>query len=215
MKFIVKNKKTGKNYSGLPAGPLRQSFSAASRQGFSLIETLFAVFLVTIGLLASVRLVSQGLFTSLDSRNQLVAGELAQEGVELVRNIRDNNWASGDAGGSFAHIINGNNCKIDETYTYPVSPAVPANIVCDGSSKALNDDVDNKDVFVHTAVNSPHIIATKFSRQITISDDVSSNKVITSFVTWNGSVPPTDIATCNTATHCAYTQIILTKWGGN
>ncbi len=67
------------------------------RKGITLVELMTAAFVLTVGLLGAL-----GLATS-NARNQsigaarLAAANLAREGVELARNIRDSNWLAGDA----------------------------------------------------------------------------------------------------------------------
>ena len=61
-------------------------------KSFTLIEVIIALFLITVGMLGPFALLQKTLaFTAITS-SQLVASYLAQEGVELVRNIRDTNW---------------------------------------------------------------------------------------------------------------------------
>lgn len=65
-------------------------------KGFTLLETIIAVGVLAIGIVGSLTLVSKSVQTVKMSQNRLVASYLAQEGIELVRNIRDSNWAAGD-----------------------------------------------------------------------------------------------------------------------
>ncbi|MFH1841329.1 MAG: prepilin-type N-terminal cleavage/methylation domain-containing protein [Candidatus Nealsonbacteria bacterium] len=61
-------------------------------KSFSLIEVIISVFLITTGTLGAFALIQRTVaFTSINS-SRLVASYLAQEGVEVVRNIRDVNW---------------------------------------------------------------------------------------------------------------------------
>jgi len=63
-------------------------------RAFTLIEVIIAIFIILVGLLgvfsATQRIIS---YITL-SNSKLTASYLAQEGIELVRNIRDNNWLS-------------------------------------------------------------------------------------------------------------------------
>ncbi|MFH1820418.1 MAG: prepilin-type N-terminal cleavage/methylation domain-containing protein [Candidatus Nealsonbacteria bacterium] len=61
-------------------------------KGFTLIEVVIALFIISMGTLAAFSLMQQALaFTSVSS-SRLTAAYLAQEGVEITRNLRDNNW---------------------------------------------------------------------------------------------------------------------------
>lgn len=70
------------------------------RRGFSLVEAIMSITILLVGVLAVVSLgiamVSQARFTNA----QVVASQLAREGVEVVRALRDSNWLEAeDAGG--------------------------------------------------------------------------------------------------------------------
>lgn len=60
-------------------------------RGFSLIETLVAVSLLAASIVAPMSLVSQSLRSAFYARDQIAAYNLAQEGIEAVRAIRDGN----------------------------------------------------------------------------------------------------------------------------
>lgn len=63
-------------------------------RGFTLIETLVAVSLMVIAIVAPMSLVSQSLTTAYYARDQVAAYSLAQEGIEAVRAVRDGNILS-------------------------------------------------------------------------------------------------------------------------
>ncbi|PIR97618.1 MAG: hypothetical protein COT91_00500 [Candidatus Doudnabacteria bacterium CG10_big_fil_rev_8_21_14_0_10_41_10] len=60
--------------------------------GQTLIETLVAIFLLTTGIIGGLSLAIFALGASDVTVNQIVATNLAREGVEVVRNMRDTNW---------------------------------------------------------------------------------------------------------------------------
>lgn len=72
------------------------SATGRSSDGFTLLETLVAVSLVTIAIVAPMTLASRALTASYHARDQLIASQLAQEGIEVVRQIRDNNILRGN-----------------------------------------------------------------------------------------------------------------------
>lgn len=55
------------------------------------METLVAMAILLAVLVGPVTLIAHGLFSAPFSRNRLIASNLAQEGIELVRAVRDNN----------------------------------------------------------------------------------------------------------------------------
>jgi len=60
--------------------------------GFTLFETIVAVGLILVGLVAALALITTSLFYVSNIQDRLVASNLAAEGIEVVRNIRDDNW---------------------------------------------------------------------------------------------------------------------------
>ena len=62
------------------------------QNGFTLLETIVAVGLITVGLISALALISSSLFYVSSIEDRLIAANLAGEGIEIVRNIRDNNW---------------------------------------------------------------------------------------------------------------------------
>lgn len=61
-------------------------------RGFTLLETIIATFILTIGAVGVFTLVAHTTRFSSTVTTQFVASYLAQEGVEIVRNIRDTNF---------------------------------------------------------------------------------------------------------------------------
>lgn len=66
--------------------------------GFTLVETMVAVFILSFSMLALMTVVSDSLFTARYSRNQITAIYLAQEASDFIRNDRDNYFFIGDPG---------------------------------------------------------------------------------------------------------------------
>lgn len=65
--------------------------------GFTLIELLAAIAVFFIGILAAFSLSLNNLNTVKENYNRVVAADLAREGIEIVRNIRDSNWLAREA----------------------------------------------------------------------------------------------------------------------
>ena len=65
-------------------------------QGFSLAEVVIVIFILAVVLVGVLNLISRT-FTHTDFvATKLTASYLAQEGIELVRNLRDSNWVKGE-----------------------------------------------------------------------------------------------------------------------
>jgi len=61
-------------------------------RGFSLIELMVSFAILTVGLTSGINLIGQGLKSSSYLKNQSMASYLAVEGIELVKNKRDENF---------------------------------------------------------------------------------------------------------------------------
>ena len=151
-----------------------------TKKGFSLVEVLVSLTVLSIGIVTITMLMTVNIKTSTVAKNQVVAAELAQEGIELVRNVRDN--------GSAAFVA-----KADGDYLIDYT----TNLTSLGSS---NGRLFLKDGFYsHTSTSA---VATKFYRKITLSVS-GSNKVVNSMVNWDpaGVFP----SPCNLGNKCIST----------
>lgn len=162
----------------------------AGRRGFSFLEVMLVVFILGTALTVFTQVIASSFSHSAASRDTIIAAGLAQEGVELVRNLRDNNWANDKDAFEDKFPADGNNYRISYD-----------NINMNNGSKAFN----LKDGFYSHSGGS----ATKFSRKIAISTSGETRKV-TSYVIWGITDFP---ATCDISNKCVYAEIVLTKWG--
>lgn len=75
--------------------------------GFTLIETIIALAVITSAVVGPFSLATKGILNASFAKNKIIAANLSQEGVELVRKIRENNilagrnWDYGIASGSW------------------------------------------------------------------------------------------------------------------
>ena len=60
--------------------------------GFTILEVIVAIFVLTVAVGGSFVLIQQTLIAASLTQSKLTAAYLAQEGIEIVRNIRDTNW---------------------------------------------------------------------------------------------------------------------------
>lgn len=98
-------------------------------RGFTLVETLLAVLILTMAIAGPLTIASKGLQLTLIARDQVMAGLLAQDALEYVHFVRDTNklnnqnWLAGFNSVSNNHTTNltggqadctgGNHCTID------------------------------------------------------------------------------------------------------
>ncbi len=77
------------------------SMNNFQKRGFTLIETMIAVTILTLAVAGPLYAASRAIVAATISRDQLTASYLAQEGIEYVRALRDNEYlAAHQAGGS-------------------------------------------------------------------------------------------------------------------
>ena len=128
------------------------------KKSFTLLETLVAIYVLLVGIVGVMDITSQNLASGTISKNQLIAANLAQEGIELVRNKRDSNFLErynsglcpwpcdqneNDMGGMLDASNNpcgGVGCRLDSSYT-PTSDAVVFT-TCGGTCPNLRQNLD-------------------------------------------------------------------------
>ncbi len=68
-----------------------KNYRLPTNQGFTLIETLVAITVLTVAVAAPLTLAAQSLMAAYNARDQVTAFHLAQEAIETVRAQRDHN----------------------------------------------------------------------------------------------------------------------------
>jgi prepilin-type N-terminal cleavage/methylation domain-containing protein len=136
----------------------------SNNNGFTLIEVLMAMAIISIGLLGVIALVNQNLNANVVNKNYLVASMLAQEGLELVRNRRDANWIN-----SAPHWYDGLADGLEGIDIFAIDPSglFAVNNIYDAR---LYRDGDG--FFVHQSAGNSETV---FFRLITIDDSNLAN----------------------------------------
>jgi len=198
--------------------------------GFYLIEAIIALFLVTVGLLVTIDLLTKTMSGNIEDRDSVIAVMLSQEGIELVRNLRDNNAAKGYD--SFCSSNNPDPVKCPPSnQNFPGSAASNQQCRIDKNSAAIDcvSTIDHKKLYLDGNKYYVHngATGTKFYRRIIIhyynelgGDATEVNAVsakVVSVVGWGSSpiVLPREtdgLSTCTSAVKCVYAQTILTRW---
>ncbi|MEK7203409.1 MAG: prepilin-type N-terminal cleavage/methylation domain-containing protein [Patescibacteria group bacterium] len=140
------------------------------QKGFTIIELMVCILIITIGLIGVLSLVVLNIQAQSINKNALIASQLAQEGVELVRNARDNNW--------LRNIYWKTNVVNDGTYTidYLATINQDVNSISESDAKLY---LDEDGYYTHTVTAS----TTVFSRLISVADKTNYLD-ITSAVRW-------------------------------
>jgi Tfp pilus assembly protein PilV len=189
-------------------------FLRTKKKGFSMGEVILSSFVLTIGLVSIAMLTATSYRQSLESRDMIIATGLAQEGVELVRNVRDNNLAAGGTG--FVGFSNSNkHCRVDynDAFAYPNATTVNPLLNCTAASGAVSRYTLQYDgrYYIHADTG-----AERFSRHIYVNYNTADNTVLVrsfAYVTAAYTPPANGLADgCTAASKCAYTEVVLTDW---
>jgi prepilin-type N-terminal cleavage/methylation domain-containing protein len=191
------------------------------QKGFSFMEVMTAMFVVSVGLVTVISLFAKGLINSAIDRDRIVAAGLAQEGLEIVKNIRDNKLAIPGNADGFGVFPARNDCRVNYDTT------VLDNSVCFANA-------NNPETHFSLALSGGNYTFTsgvqKFSRYVNIdfhSSGVGSPYAnVTSIVYWKSDYA-TDIkgvdkpltaagalqlANCTIGNKCVYAQMRLEGW---
>ena len=134
--------------------------------------------ILTIGMLGVSSLVLQNIRVQAVNRDNLIASMLAQEGLELVRNIRDNNWLNGWSWLTDINEYSDNSFAID--YSDPRNGNAAPNAVGDPGTELY---LDGNNFYNHTGGS-----ATPFARIISIYEPAGGNYIAaSSTVRWTDS----------------------------
>lgn len=150
------------------------------KAGFSLMEILVVLFIVSTALLGILSLIIQNIKVQNINRNNLIASSLSQEGIELIRQIRDDNWQNGLA---YDYGLADNYYRVDyrTNELFPVSwPKETALYLKDG-------------FYVHQYSADGVLEPTIFSRRIAISkltSEIGQPLQVRSIVSWTDHSRP-------------------------
>jgi len=100
-------------------------YKLQTKQGFTLLETLIALSIFSITIVSLIVFISDGVANAKFTKNKLTAYYLAQEGIELIRNVRDTNIITGGTWNDFAgsggivDVCKEDGCLMDYTLSSP------------------------------------------------------------------------------------------------
>jgi len=153
-------------------------------KGFTIMEIMVSIYIISIGLIGIYSLISQNIKVKYINSNTLIAVQLAQEGIELTRNIRDNNWLTMDISGNpipyYSNIATQNgNKKFNINYDLTLTSGI-TNIDDAGCSLYINSSNG-----LYTSSSTAPNIKTMFNRMIETNNfDTSSSTEVISTIQW-------------------------------
>jgi Tfp pilus assembly protein PilV len=145
-------------------------------KSFTLIEVLIAVTLITAGVVGAFSIVQKVVGFTSSSSFRLTAAYLSQEGIEIVKNIRDTNWLEGAAWDDGLTSCNISPfCEVDYTNTQFLDP------YADRFLKISPDPLLNKEFYTYSGTGAE----TRFKREIIITPEGSDILHISVTVSWS------------------------------
>lgn len=170
----------------------RQEARGKSR-GFTLIETLVAIAVLVTSIVGPLSIAAKGLAASLLARDQVTAFYLAQEGIEYIRGMRDENILSGDSWltGLKPACTGGQLCNVDSKNDLFIE--------CDTECPLLNYDENTG--FYGTPSGSP----SRFRRTIAITELSATEAVVVATISWTSGLFPRTFSI----------REVITDWGTN
>ena len=161
-------------------------------RGFTLVETLVAVAILMIAIAGPLTIANQALIVALGSRNAMIATYLAQEGMESIKNIKDNNGTA-----NFGSGIVGDMCT---SMRWCATPNARQNIIAGSVSVVVCGSImpagtcdlytkDGVDSYIYSD-NSSDQHQTPFTRYYYITNSTANEFIVTVVVSWtDGSIP--------------------------
>jgi len=165
-------------------------FNSVKQAGFTVLESIIAIFVLSLSISGAFSAVRQSLNQSILSKEEVKAFYLAQEAVEIIRNKRDNNhlekivnsssnsWLYGIAenGDPIVNICDfGDVCRVD---SIPIPPSLTSCGDEWGDCATLNQ---NPTTFLYSYGLYP---PSKFKREITFESINADEVAVIVRITW-------------------------------
>lgn len=163
--------------------------------GFTVLESIVAIFVLTLAVSGAFSAVRQGLHQSTLSKEEVKAFYLAQEAVEVIRNKRDNNqlakvngstnnWLYGISYDANDPCYFGRVCRVDATAASPLT-------YCGSTNWGSCENVrQNGTSFLHG--HNPGWPTTNFKREVKL-EQINSNEIaVIVRMTWSKGLTSKD-----------------------
>lgn len=157
-----------------------------SQKGFTLLESLVAISILLIAVVGPMSIIGRSLPQSAYARDHAIAVNLAQEGIEAVRQKRDSNMLSKWSTGSpvWDNGIDANNYYAVDSMA--PSLLIPCGLaVCNGTILPVRQDAATGLYYQSSAGGGT---VTKFERYIFIMSTTPEEKEVLSYVSWRDSM---------------------------
>jgi Tfp pilus assembly protein PilV len=163
--------------------------------GFTLVETLVAISIFSVSILGILSVLASSITNTTYAKDKIIGGYLAQEGIEYMRNIRDNDvlysangssWIAFTTTSSLASCTSGNKCGFSAT-----NPTQTTSFF-----KCTNDSIGCKLYLYNGVYNDSSANGTNsgFTRKVWMTVIPGGNEVqIFSEVDWNQGSGSTNV----------------------
>ena len=144
-----------------------------TKRGFTIIELIISIFILSIAVVGIYSAFSMMVVLTADASDRLTAAYLAQEGIEVIRNIRDTNWLSSSFVPETSWTQSFSNCTSDiggceadyKTMGTDSSPLLPYGTGSNSGDYLKIDTSSDGSGFYNYTTGSK----TKFKRKILVS----------------------------------------------
>lgn len=145
------------------------------KKAFTLVEIIVILFIISVGLLGVLSLVIQNIQSQVINKNNIIAYQLAQEGIELVRKTRDANWLQG--GVSWNDSLSNGNYYMDYSHQAPISISGNSN----SANLYIESYSDGSFFYTHSSSGNRK---TNFSREIELQSLGANRMLVKVKVIW-------------------------------
>lgn len=142
--------------------------------GFTLLETLVAIAIMAVSIAGPITVATQGLASAFFAKDQIVAFYLAQEAVEYVRSVRDENILAGNDWLNGLEDCIGAACVVD----MPAHTHSACGVSCDPLRLDTSSGLYNQQALVGENTE------TVFTRELELTQVNSDEVSITVTLTW-------------------------------
>ncbi len=138
-------------------------------KGFTLIETLVAVTVLTLAVAGPFNALRGALVNSYIARDQLVATSLAQEGIEYVRSVRDANYLATATWLTGLNACQPGPCVVDTALNTISGTVAPLYISTSGLYSQANSSGAKVSIYTRTVTITPLAGGTEAKVSVTVS----------------------------------------------
>lgn len=162
-----------------------------NNRGFTLIETMVAVFILTVSVVSLMNVVTSSLFAAKYAKDEITVNYLLQEAIDYIRNDRDTIFLSsenpGDSWGIFLDrytICNtSGDCYIDILSGW--GPQSCSSLGADCTTLYYNSDPSTNQAFYTHDKSISGAVKSKYKREIEVKNSSSDEVDIKVTVKWN------------------------------